>query len=453
MKTAHFNIREHTVPTCHIREYARATAEDQEDELHLAVKQYTPWQSSNKKQRGVTIIGAHANGFPKELYEPLWDDLYERLEARNIHIRNIFIADVSQQGQSGVLNEHKLGNDPSWMDHPRDLLMMVNYFKKDMKRPIIGIGHSMGGNNLINLSLMHPRLFTTLVLIDPVIQRLPSVQGNFRPAKASTIRRDRWPSRRNAEAAFKRSKFYKTWDPRVLERWIDHGLRELPTLLHPEVSTAKTTLPTVSADPSTASVQPDKYTEREVTLKTTKHQEVFTFSRPNFPSPTYPSPSTDPNPITHPDVDLETAPVAPFYRPEPLATFRRLPHVRPSVFYIFGDQSDLSAPLLKADKLAQTGIGVGGSGGLKKGRVAEVTFKGVGHLIPMEVVDKTADAVTGWVVRELERWQTIEDAERAEWEQIPMHLRSQFSDAFKRTMTGDWDSQVKDRGTIEPSKL
>ena len=85
--------------------------------------------------------------------------------------------------------------------------------------------------------------------------------------------------------------------------------------------------------------------------------------------------------------------------------------------------------------------------------MAEITFKGVGHLIPMEVVDKTADAVTGWVAPELERWQQIEDAERAEWSQVPMHMRSQFSEEFKRTMTGDWVNEVKGQGTNKPSKL
>jgi len=45
------------------------------------------------------------------LYEPLWDELYERLKAKDIRIRAIFIADVAHQGASGVLNERKLGND------------------------------------------------------------------------------------------------------------------------------------------------------------------------------------------------------------------------------------------------------------------------------------------------------------------------------------------------------
>jgi hypothetical protein len=47
----------------------------------------------------------------QELYEPLWDDMYESLKAKGVGIRGIWIADVAHQGASGVLNEKKLGND------------------------------------------------------------------------------------------------------------------------------------------------------------------------------------------------------------------------------------------------------------------------------------------------------------------------------------------------------
>lgn len=47
----------------------------------------------------------------KELYEPLWDEVLKRAEAAGFSIRAIWIADVAQQGASGVLNEGKLGND------------------------------------------------------------------------------------------------------------------------------------------------------------------------------------------------------------------------------------------------------------------------------------------------------------------------------------------------------
>jgi alpha-beta hydrolase superfamily lysophospholipase len=36
----------------------------------------------------------------------------------------------------------------SWFDHPRDLLHLVNVKRAEMPRPIIGVGHSMGGAHL-----------------------------------------------------------------------------------------------------------------------------------------------------------------------------------------------------------------------------------------------------------------------------------------------------------------
>jgi hypothetical protein len=84
----------------------------------------------------------------KELYEPFWDELLARSKRQAFSIRSIWIADVAQQGQSGMINEHLLGNDPNWNDHARDLLHLINLKRDQMPRPIIGIGHSMGGNNL-----------------------------------------------------------------------------------------------------------------------------------------------------------------------------------------------------------------------------------------------------------------------------------------------------------------
>lgn len=36
----------------------------------------------------------------------------------------------------------------SWFDHPRDLLHLINVKRAEMPRPIVGIGHSMGGAHL-----------------------------------------------------------------------------------------------------------------------------------------------------------------------------------------------------------------------------------------------------------------------------------------------------------------
>ena len=335
-----------------------------------------------------------------------------------------------------MLNEDKLGNDPSWADHPRDLFLMVNHFRQHMKRPIIGVGHSMGGNNLVNLSLIHPRLFTSLILIDPVVQRYPSVDGNYGPAKASVGRREIWPSRGEAERKLKGSRFYQAWDPRVLDRWLRYGLRDLPTRLHPGVPTSATP-PTLSADPSSGLAQPAG-DDVPVTLTTTKHQEVLTFLRFN--------PNPNPHPSTHPDVDLDSPPTTPFYSSVPISTFHNLPHLRPSVLYLFGSESFLSTPVMKADKMAHTGTGVGGSGGVKAGRVKEVTFQGVGHLIPMEVVGRTAEACADWVEPEVERWEGLEEGERREWEKVPSGEKAKFSKEYEAMMRRDWVGEAVEKG-------
>jgi hypothetical protein len=108
---SHFRVIEHTVRAHHIRERQGAVKPGHENELKLAVKQYVPLDNPDPKDGDVTLIGAQANGFPKELYEPLWDDMYERLRSHNRRIRSIWIADVVQQGQSGIMNEGILGDD------------------------------------------------------------------------------------------------------------------------------------------------------------------------------------------------------------------------------------------------------------------------------------------------------------------------------------------------------
>lgn len=63
--TSSFEIKEHVLECQHIREYAKATSTFQEDVLYLSIKQYTPIDNPEPQEGDVTIIGGHANGFPK----------------------------------------------------------------------------------------------------------------------------------------------------------------------------------------------------------------------------------------------------------------------------------------------------------------------------------------------------------------------------------------------------
>ncbi|KAL9600121.1 MAG: hypothetical protein Q9219_003377 [cf. Caloplaca sp. 3 TL-2023] len=270
-----------------------------------------------------------------------------------------------------------------------------------------------------NLALMHPRLLCSLVLIDPVIE-IPSARPRNTASalltQLSTYRRDHWPSREAAAASFRSSKFYQSWDERVLNRWLDVGLRSTPTALYPDIN----------GDPEA----------RPVTLLTSKHQEVFTYLRPNFDGI-----DSEGQPVldrsTKADLDLECGEIYPFYRPEPPSTFKRLPYLRPSVLYVHGGKSDLSAPELRNQRMSTTGTGVGGSGGAADGRVRQILFQDAGHLMPMEIVKELADASAEWLAEEIKRWTQQEKEFQTQWHRKSRHEKQTVSEEWKRRIGGD----------------
>ncbi|PHH78819.1 hypothetical protein CDD80_6190 [Ophiocordyceps camponoti-rufipedis] len=190
--TTYFNVYEHVVPGCHVREYPGTTSGQQEDVIRLHVKQYKPW--TPPQGAAVTLIAMHGLGFPKarELYEPLWDSLYEESSAHGYSIRGLWMADMAQ----------------------------------------MGVAFSMRG---CNLSFMHPRLFTSLILLDPafLITEKGETLSQNRNLNKTIQCRDVWKSR--AEAAAHVEKAFSSWDPRVRGLMVRDGFRHLPTALYPKL--------------------------------------------------------------------------------------------------------------------------------------------------------------------------------------------------------------------------
>lgn len=143
-----YRIIKHKIPAAHLREFPQATLHSEEDILHLAVNQYIPLNNPHPQPGDVTIIAAHAVGYHKELYEPLWDELAAQARLRGWRIRSIWMADVAWHGESYRMNEELVGNSPGWYDHSRDLANLINLRREEMVRPIVGVGHSMGGNQM-----------------------------------------------------------------------------------------------------------------------------------------------------------------------------------------------------------------------------------------------------------------------------------------------------------------
>jgi hypothetical protein len=62
---SHFRVISHTIRAQSIRERPGAVKHKHEKDLRLAVKQYIPHDNPKPGTEDVTLIGAHANGFPK----------------------------------------------------------------------------------------------------------------------------------------------------------------------------------------------------------------------------------------------------------------------------------------------------------------------------------------------------------------------------------------------------
>ncbi|EMF14811.1 alpha/beta-hydrolase [Sphaerulina musiva SO2202] len=431
-----YRIIKHKIPAAHLREFPQATLHSEEDILHLAVNQYIPLNNPHPQPGDVTIIAAHAVGYHKELYEPLWDELAAQARFRGWRIRSIWMADVAWHGESYQMNEELVGNSPGWYDHSRDLANLINLRREEMVRPIVGVGHSMGGNQITKLALDHPSLFTTLILLDPVIQMKsaeidPSSQVPS-AAQASTFRRDHWPSREIAHASFLKSPYYQTWDKRVLEKWVKFGLRDCED----------------EDGDGEKGEKGEKEKGKGVCLATPSAQEVWSFLRPNYPPESsseeeVPSSSEQQKKqkkkldrFLHPDLNPSLPNQTPFYRSEPITTYLRLPELRPGCLYIFGQLSFVCDKSTACDKVSRTGIGAGGSGGEAEGRVGGVTLEGVGHLIAMEAPGKTAEVAAEWIKRELEGFGERRRRLEEGWWRRERRERQRVDGDWKRFMGG-----------------
>lgn len=399
-----FKVIERQSPCQSIREYPQCTSTSQEEVLYLRAKQYIPLNRT-PKDGDVTILACHASAFPKELYEPLWEDLLKASEKAGYGIRSIWMADVANQGASYVLNESKTGNDrrlllflkthlakmltratttANFSDHARDLLCLINTYRTEFTRPIVGMGHSMGASSIAFLSQMHPRLLSSLVLLDAVIP-YKALDSLFAMARLPSFRKDLWPSRHAAESAFRKNALVKTFDPRVVDKILEFSIRPTPTLLHPNAP------------------------EGSYTLTTPKHQEAFSIARPNYADVAI---SQSPSPeerATHPDIWPCAPYKSPFYKSEGRTCWMFLPYLRPAVFWLYGSESYAADPEERAEKMRRTGTGWNGSGGAGAGRVKEGFVEGSGHFLCFDRVAETADKVSEWLDAEVGVWMELEE--------------------------------------------
>ena len=182
-----------------------------------------------------------------------------------------------------------------------------------------------------------------------------------------------------------RSKFFKDFDPKVLDIYRKFGVRETPTAIYPDVATE-------GQGPA-------------ATLTSTKYQEAWYYLRPNF-APV--SGDWEQERLLAPDQDPEKEGRRMFWRAELTQSFNNLPHVRPSVLWVYGKKSHINTAEFKDEKMELTGTGLGGNGGASRGRVEMAELDG-GHMVCCENIKGSAAVAASWLGKELGRWRKEEE--------------------------------------------
>ncbi|KAG2347142.1 hypothetical protein BDR05DRAFT_715971 [Suillus weaverae] len=183
-------------------------------------------------RKGLTLFFAHANGFPKEIWETTLRYLLSSPTASLID--EVWSWEAVQHGDAALINETNLSGIFDWQDNARDIAHFLLYYLPEdtyskglpthlhllpettsesrktigfSSRSLIAVGHSFGGYSSILAAVNFPALFSSIILVDPI-----------------AVQRERWPSREEALRLFKASPFFGAWHPDTLQLYVTYGL-------------------------------------------------------------------------------------------------------------------------------------------------------------------------------------------------------------------------------------
>lgn len=93
-------------------------------------------------------------------------------------------------------------------------------------RLIVGIGHSLGGAGMAFAATASPSLFSSIIFCDPVLPPSTTTRQTGRLVKGAVVRRETWKDREEAKEGFLKKPFFRAWDSRVLDKYIQYGLKD-----------------------------------------------------------------------------------------------------------------------------------------------------------------------------------------------------------------------------------
>ncbi|MFM7950406.1 MAG: alpha/beta fold hydrolase [Acidimicrobiaceae bacterium] len=184
------------------------------DNVQLSAYKYVDNLSASKSN----ILFSHANGFHGRCFDPVIATLIADYEGVSFDLRGHCDSVVSSDWPV------------AWQGYGDDALAMA----KQISKPPIAVGHSMGGAALVMAALVETKLFRALILYEPII--FPSAireiaAKNNAPSplvEGARRRRKTFASRADAFANYASKPPMNAFDPRALHAFVDYGFRDAP---------------------------------------------------------------------------------------------------------------------------------------------------------------------------------------------------------------------------------
>ena len=169
---------------------------------------------------------AHATGLAAGVYEPLARQLTSNLKVHAMDIRG--------HGRSTATAE------PASLAGWEILYKDMERFFERLARPVVAIGHSMGGTISMVVAARRPDLVSALVLIEPgvmspawrpwvyLVQKL-GLAMHVPFVTRVTKRKRTWPDLETIRADLYGKGPFRRWRDEFFQAYLEYGIKELPT--------------------------------------------------------------------------------------------------------------------------------------------------------------------------------------------------------------------------------
>ncbi len=185
----------------------------------------------SKKTQKPVIHFAHANGMPSAVYQPFFEGLMPFFTIEYVPMLGV---------------DPKYPVDDHWHSLTQQIIDSVKHTCKQHSVPqVVAVGHSLGGLCTLQALYRAPEYFSQAVLLDPpwiygktsliwhlakTTDRLPLMNNRLidklSPSGVSKWRRDVWDSREEAYDTLRHKGFFKSFEERSFQGYIEHGLHE-----------------------------------------------------------------------------------------------------------------------------------------------------------------------------------------------------------------------------------